>query len=300
MEISRKVGNNLFPKMGYIYKITNRISGKIYIGKTVQYDPIARWKGHKYMFRQTKGGCPALRDAVKKYGIDAFTFEILIICFDEDCDRWEIEYIKKFDCIAPNGYNILEGGQGGAGFRGKTHSTETVGKIQASLKKWYDDPEYIERLRENAKKQMANVDRKEFGKKISESENFKKAKTEGRVGGRAHKDGKPSEETKDKIRQGVLKYYEEKGEGNACNIGKHREIMAKVKGRKVDQFDNDGKFIKTYISIAEAARETKVAKAGIQFVLRGQHKTAGGFIWKQHVDIESDTETVKNEIIYGS
>ncbi len=51
--------------------------------------------------------------------------------------------------------------------------------------------------------------------------------------------------------------------------------------------------IKTYVSIAEAARETNVAKAGIQFVLRGRHKTAGGFAWKFHVNVE-------NEIIYES
>jgi hypothetical protein len=101
------------------------------------------------MCRQKKGGCPALRDAVIKYGIDAFVFEVMIICFDMDCDRWEREYIKKFNCMVPNGYNILEGGQGGAGFRGKTHSAETVDRIQASMKKWYNDPEYISMLREN-------------------------------------------------------------------------------------------------------------------------------------------------------
>jgi group I intron endonuclease len=283
--------------MGYIYKITNRISGKIYIGKTVQYDPVARWKGHKYMFRQTKGGCPALRDAVRKYGIDAFVFEILIICFDDDCDRWEIEYIKKFDCIAPKGYNILEGGQGGAGFRGKTHSAETVEKIQASLKKWYDDPEYIERLRENARRQMANVDKKEFGKKVIESEKYKKALEEGRVGGRAHKDGTVSEQTKDKIRKGVLKYYEEKGEGNKCNIEKQREAMAKAKGRKVDQFDKDGNFIAMYDSISDAARNIGVSEGCVRFVLIGKNKTGGGYIWKYHIEPGPKME---NEIIYDS
>lgn len=209
--------------MGYIYKITNRITGKIYIGKTVQHDPIARWKEHKYMFRQIKGGCPALRDAVRKYGLDAFTFEILIICFDDDCNRFEQEYIKKYDCIVPNGYNILEGGQGGAGFRGKTHSAETVERIQASMKKWYDDPEYIARLSQNAKNYYNSIDKKEFGKKVTESEKYKKALEEGRVGGRAHKDGKLSAETKDKIRAGVLKYFEEKGAGHKCNIENHRE-----------------------------------------------------------------------------
>lgn len=296
---------HLFPKMGYIYKITNRVSGKIYIGKTEQHNVESRWKRHKYMFGKTKGGCPALRDAVKKYGIDSFTFEILIICFDEDCDRWEKEYIKKYNCIVPNGYNILEGGQGGAGFRGKTHCAETVERIQASMQKWYNDPEYIERLRERVRCQMASVDRKEHGKKVVESEKYKKAKEEGRIGGRAHKDGKLSDETKDKIRSSVLKYFEEKGEGNKCDIEKHREVMAKAKGRKVDQYDKEGNYIQTYVSIAEASRKTSVSKAGISFALKGKNKTSGGYVWKYHIDNpesepKMENQKMENEIIYDS
>ncbi len=286
--------------MGYIYKITNRKSGKIYIGKTTQDDPYARWREHKYMFRQMKGGCPALRDAVRAYGIDAFMFEILIICFDEDCNRWEKEYIKKFDCIVPNGYNILEGGQGGAGFRGKTHSAETRERLHETSKAYFMKAENVERAREKTRNYYNSIDRKELGKKVTESEKYKKAMEEGRVGGRAHKDGKLSQETKDKIRAGVSKYFEEKGEGNQCNIEKHREAMAKSKGRKVDQYDKDGKFIKTYVSVSEAARETKMSVGNIQFVLKGKHKMAGGFVWKYYIENESKMETVENEIIYDS
>jgi group I intron endonuclease len=279
--------------MGYIYRITNRETRKVYIGKTTCDDPMTRWKGHITMFKKEKGGCPALRDAVKKYGLDAFMFEVLIICFDEDCDRWEKEYITKHNCIVPNGYNILEGGQGGAGFRGKTHTAETVEKIVASLKERCSDPTYIEQQRENTRKLMANVDRKEFGNKIKESEKYKKALEEGRVGGSGHKNGTLSTETKEKIRKSVNKYYESNGD-TRC-IEKHREGMAKAKGRNVDQYDKEGNFIKTHISIAEAARETTVSKGGIGFVLSGKHKTAGGFVWKYH--IEKD-KIVKNEIIY--
>jgi hypothetical protein len=127
--------------------------------------------------------------------------------------------------------------------------------------------ENVERVRENARKYYNSIDRKEFGKKITGSEKYKKALEEGRVGGRAHKDEKLHEEHKDKIRKGVLKYYEDV---NECNIEKHRKAMAKATGRKVDQFDKDGNFIKTYFSIAEAARETNVKQGSIQFGLNGQ------------------------------
>ena len=47
-------------------------------------------------------GCPALQDAVNKYGIDKFTFKILLICFDEDRYKFEIEYIIKFNLTFSN------------------------------------------------------------------------------------------------------------------------------------------------------------------------------------------------------
>ena len=294
--------------MGYIYKITNRKSGKIYIGKTTQTDPYVRWKEHNASFKQTKGGCPALRDAVHSYGLDSFVFEILIICFDEDCDRWEKEYIKKFNCMVPNGYNILEGGQGGAGFRGKVHNEETKQRLRETTKTYFMNSENIEKAREKTRIYYNSIDRKEFGKKVKESEKYKKAMDEGRVGGRAHKDGKLSEETKNRIRQGVLKYYEEKGEGNKVNIEKHREAMAKASGRKIDQFDKDGKFIKTYISISDAARNIGISESGIRLAANGKNKTSGGFIWKYHIENDSKIENaekdskmenVENEIIYN-
>ena len=76
--------------MGFIYKITN----KCYIGETKEKMPETRWKQHKRTIE--KGiGCPALQNAVKKYGIDNFTFKVLIICFDEERFKFEKEYIWK-------------------------------------------------------------------------------------------------------------------------------------------------------------------------------------------------------------
>lgn len=69
--------------MGYIYKITNKISGKIYIGETKEEDVERRWKGHINAIKHDRG-CPAFQDAVRKYGIDNFKFEIVVICFDEN------------------------------------------------------------------------------------------------------------------------------------------------------------------------------------------------------------------------
>jgi group I intron endonuclease len=131
-------------------------------------NPETRWNEHKRKIE--KGiGCPALQDAIRKYGVDNFSFQVLIICFDEDRYHYEKQYIKKYNSIAPNGYNLTSGGEGG-GFYGKTHSDETRIKIieglkqryinnpelkeqcSKKLKSFYSNPENREKLREGMKK----------------------------------------------------------------------------------------------------------------------------------------------------
>ena len=139
--------------MGFIYKITNIITNKCYIGETKEKMPETRWKQHKRTIE--KGiGCPALQNAVKKYGIDNFTFKVLIICFDEERFKFEKEYIKKFNSIAPNGYNLTKGGEGG-GFYGKKHSQETINKISNTLKnKYINNDDLIKNIKEKNKHLM--------------------------------------------------------------------------------------------------------------------------------------------------
>jgi group I intron endonuclease len=279
--------------MGYIYKITNTQTKKVYIGKTICENPENRWTQHKQTFREEKGGCPALRDAVRRYGIDAFRFEVLIICFDEACDQIEREYIAKYNCIVPNGYNILEGGQCGGGFKGKKHSAETVERLRITSKQAWKNPEYAKKASERTKKQMAAIDKETHRNRTLNSEKFQKAVKEGRVGAGSHKtgDGTLSAETKERIRKGVQKYYENCSaeDRQRVDIEKHRLVMAKARGRKVDQFDSNNTFIATHISISEASRTTGIKKAGISSVLRGRNKTAKGFIWRYH------DEGVQNE-----
>lgn len=131
--------------MGFIYKITNNTNGKCYIGETMKSNPETRWNEHKRKIE--KGiGCPALQDAIRKYGVENFSFQVLIICFDEDRYHYEKQYIKKYNSIAPNGYNLTSGGEGG-GFYGKTHSDETRIRITNTSKQRYiDNPELKEKM----------------------------------------------------------------------------------------------------------------------------------------------------------
>lgn len=262
--------------MGYIYQIKNNITGKCYIGQTTKL-PETRWKKHINSLTK-KGGCPALKDAITKYGIDSFTFRVLIICFDDAVHLIEKEYIEKYHAQVPNGYNILPGGQLGGGFLGKTHSVEAIDKIKNSLKKFNEaHPNHFETYREKLKESMKKVD---ISKCTKESEKFQKAVREGRVG--TH--GPTSEEKKQKIREGVLRYYQNGGTSACANIEKHREIMTKARGKPVAQYTVENVFVKNYLSIADAGRTSGVKENNIKHALKIFGRKAGGFLWKYITD----------------
>lgn len=86
-----------------IYKITNKINGKSYIGQSINIEQ--RWKEHKYKDRPS-----LIHQAIVKYGVDNFNFEILEECEQNLLNKKEKYYISFFNTIAPNGYNVEDGG----------------------------------------------------------------------------------------------------------------------------------------------------------------------------------------------
>lgn len=112
---------------GYIYKTTNLINGKIYIGKkeSPDFDP-------NYV-----GSGKALWGAIKKHGRENFFTEFLISCFSkEELNAEERFLIDWFDCRVPKGYNISEGGDWGDVSQGMTPEQyeSWVSKVSTSLK----------------------------------------------------------------------------------------------------------------------------------------------------------------------
>ena len=93
-----------------IYKITNKVNGKCYIGQSINIE--TRWHHHKY-FQKTISHYPLYR-AIAKYGIDNFQLEIIEKCSKQELDSKEIYYIKYYDSYK-NGYNQTLGGGGSSG-----------------------------------------------------------------------------------------------------------------------------------------------------------------------------------------
>ena len=118
-----------------IYKLTNTVNGKIYIGQT--WDLVTD--------RMGKNGCnyknsTYVYNAILKYGFNKFEHEILVECKDqESADYLEDYFMLQYDSLNHDiGYNIKRGGSVGK------HSEETKRKISESLKNKQWSPEAIE------------------------------------------------------------------------------------------------------------------------------------------------------------
>lgn len=97
--------------MGYIYKITNNINQKKYIGKT-ERDINIRWQEHLRHI-DTLIHLP-LYKALKKYGKENFSIEIIEECDNLMLDDREIYWINYYQTYGKHlGYNCTGGGEGG-------------------------------------------------------------------------------------------------------------------------------------------------------------------------------------------
>ena len=270
--------------MGYIYKITNTKNNKGYVGVTTKDNPNERWAAHKSSIRRGVG-CPLLMKAFNKHGEESFKFEVIIICFDKDVFKFEEEYIKKYNTLSPNGYNVAEGGKSGRNFLGKTHSEETKQKIGIKSKEYNNRPDVKERSRKVAIKLN---ERMNSGEIVRHTEKWKKAVKEGRIG---KKGCHHTEEAKEKISEGLKNFFNENG--STINREKHSEIMTKANGRKVSKYSLDGILLETYDSFVIAEKKTGIKRQAIQAAAAGRSKTSGGLVWR-YADKEPKEYTQSN------
>lgn len=269
--------------MGFIYKITNTINNKAYVGVTTKPNPNIRWRAHISSIRRGKG-CPLLMKAFNKHGKDSFKFHVLCIC--DDVYEREPYYIKLHNTLSPNGYNVAEGGKSGRNFLGKKHSEETKRKIGIKSKEYHSRPEVRERSRKNAIELNRRINN---GEVVRHTEKWRKAVENGAIGKRGVS---RTEEVKNKISEG-LKIFFNANNGTTINRQKHSEIMTRVNGRKVNQYSKDGELLGTYDSMVVASNATGVKRGSIQANASGRMKAAGGFIW-EYADKEPKEEPQSN------
>jgi hypothetical protein len=166
--------------VGEIYKITNTVTNKIYIGQTrshrlnhKKYRPfgyMGRFKDHMHEANSNKKNQSRyLNAALLKYGIESFTCELLLTCDIAELDEKEKQYILENNSKYPNGYNLTNGGKGFVDIEEKyicelpvhrekkerdtKHSDYTKNLISERLKEAFNDESYRINMMKNTQNQ---------------------------------------------------------------------------------------------------------------------------------------------------
>jgi group I intron endonuclease len=111
-----------------IYKATNTVDGKCYIGQTKN---TLKFRKRQHIISKIN---TYFSKAINKYGKENFIWEVLCECKSkEELDEMEFHYIKQYNSFGVCGYNLAWGGSGG-GMTGHHHTKETKQKISDATK----------------------------------------------------------------------------------------------------------------------------------------------------------------------
>lgn len=292
MNLLTDLESPLWESKGIIYVYTNLINGKKYIELTTR-----KMKNrHREHLNVSKNKIESydtnvvFHNAIRKYGIENFTLEILHSDLNlVDLNSLEKYYINFYDSLAcKNGYNVSSGGSNGNPYAGKTKEEmeEIKRKMIESHKNiptWWDNATDEEKERRNKKlsESLKGHERtEEHCKRLSEalkstnknkgenhpmygkchSEESKRKMSESKKGkccGEEHRlYGKQlDKETKEKISDTLKGRY--CGEDNP-NFG-YKSKQAK----KVAQYDKNGKLIKVFDCCMDVVRELNVSQSAV-------------------------------------
>ena len=224
-----------------IYKITNKINGKVYIGQSINIEK--RWKQH------INDPGYNIHNAIKKYGKENFSFEVLLECPVDMLDVWESDMINLYDCVAPKGYNIVPNGKG------------ISPKCREICSKWMKEnnpmknPETAKRVAEKLKgthhNRVTDYQRRVTSKRMKENNPMKNPETAKRVAEKMR--------GRKELRSRTIK---------------------RSKYTKILQYDLNGNLIREWELISDISKTLNIKTHRIYEVLYGRQKATGGYRWK--------------------
>lgn len=293
-----------------IYKIQCKENNKIYVGQTTKFRK--RVVQHKSNLRNNKHCNPLLQNSWNKYGEKSFIFEKIDTCksFDE-LDVKEDKWINKLETLHPNGFNLKTGG---VSCRFTDVMKEKIIKSNSKTVGKYDKEKRLLKVYPSAKDATKEINgatssintacrnqKVSYGylwKYLSDDWNFEQY--EGRIGKmiwqyddkgnfiKSYNDITQCTEQTGLSKEAIASVangYREYHKGYKFFYRKQDKvnpIEVKTNNKKVDQYTKDGKYIKTFDSITEAAKEVDTYPSGISAMLGGTYKTYKGYIWKYH------------------
>lgn len=247
---------------GHVYKITNTVNGKVYVGQT-KTSLNKRFTSHKCESKKERY-TNKFYEEMRELGTENFKIESLSEIKTKTRDELsnmlnilEKEYIK----ILKPAYNAAPGGVGNTGVQ------------------------WTQERKEKFKSLMSGENNHNFGKPLSEETKEKLSKAlkgrliseESRKSRSQKMKGVPkSEETREKMKEAA------KNRTNKQPSGKDH-----ARSKSVDQYDTEGNFIRTYDSIGQAAKELSIQVNGICLCCQGKLQKSGGFVWKYRMSSEA-------------
>ena len=233
-----------------IYKITNRINGKSYIGQSNNIE--RRFREHKYISSETND---SLKKAYIKYGRENFEFIILEECSIEELNEREIYYIQL---VKPE-YNRTKGGDGCSGHVVSEKTKEILRK--KAKEQW-------NKLTEEQKQHIIknNLKKPKIGHKVSKATREKLRQ--------CNLGKKQSKETIEKRKQTMIKKREN---GYVRNNDNHKKKVICLETNII------------YNSVKEAGLDIGVHPSSITGTIKGKYKTCKGKHFKYYQEKSSVT-----------
>lgn len=223
-----------------IYKITNTVTQKSYIGQTRQKSK-KRWQTH---VAKDKRNVSYINRTIQKYGKENFIFEVIDIAENlESLGKKEEFWITELDTLVPNGYNLKRGG-----FHSPEKSEDFKEKLRA-----------FQAMKHAGKRSRGYIAKHRTEEEKSEAIRIQRERMS------LAKIGKPSP------MKGKKHSEESKIKSSKSKTG----IEVPAKWKKVIRSDGV-----VFESIKSASIESGVSRTGIQAVLAGRAKTAGGFSFR--------------------
>ena len=248
-----------------IYKITNLLNGKIYIGQSI--DIMRRWRQHRSSYKKNNQWNTPLYNSMHKYGLINFMFEVI-----EECPRdllssreqYWIQYFNTYD--RQYGYNQTLGGDGNPGCAIKLSEEDVLLIYDLLSKKQLSQNQIAEmfnigidtvsELNWGKTRHHNNVDypirvnkavpkvRKRFPLELTEQQllqDYQQLHSFAAIGRKYHVSAHP-------IRRIALKYGY-----TAKMLYQQYAQVKKAQRRPVQQFDLDGNFIRLFKDSREAS-----------------------------------------------
>lgn len=247
-----------------IYKITNLITNKCYVG--FSKNAAKRFKRHLTLAEN--GVNRRLYDSIRKHGKENFILEIIATCVTkEEAVELEKFWISELNSLMPNGYNMTVGGDGG---------NTLVGWTEEEKKELYTRQANTRIGMKHTEETKEKISKAHLGKTMPEEQKLRLSETLKKIGHKPPtikgkipwmKGKKHTEESLKKISSARLgKSYED-----LWDISYIEERKAKLR----ENFSGENNPLYVEFTVFDKLKVLKYISKNIKFRLKDSHKTFG-------------------------